>query len=171
MALIDYMRTKDKIPELGSCRSREPGSQMPEKKPVEEAPAEGGEEAAEEKEKTNEVQSSPVYKNVRLTQEEENQVYLELAEFLLSKSLCALSSKCLGYITEKDSVRVLFCHTKAKMQLLQYEEAAEDLHQLFTNVDQTLTEAYILYGHCKFLLGEYEEARYAYLRAIRISNL
>jgi len=34
-----------------------------------------------------------------------------------------------------------------------------------------LAEAYILYGHCKFLLGEHDEARYSYLQAIRISNL
>lgn len=57
------------------------------------------------------------------------------------------------------------------MQLLKYQEAADALHNLFTNVDQTLTEAYILYGHCKFLLGEYSEAQYSYLKAIRISNL
>ena len=57
------------------------------------------------------------------------------------------------------------------MLQLHYEEAAEDLHHLFTNVDPNLTEAYILYGHCKFLLGDHEEARTAYYKAIRISNL
>ena len=38
-------------------------------------------------------------------------------------------------------------------------------------MDQTLTEAYILYGHCKFLLQGYDEAQHSYLKAIRISNL
>jgi hypothetical protein len=53
----------------------EPGSQMPDKytKPAaEDPPAEGGEEAAEEKEKTNDQPSAPAYKNARLSQEEEN---------------------------------------------------------------------------------------------------
>jgi len=145
---------------------------MPEKAAgsPEEAPADG-EEAAEVKERTNEVTTMAAFKNVRLTQEEENEAYLELAEFLLDKSLCVLSGQTLDFVTDKDSVRVLFCQTKGKMLCLRYEEAAEDLHHLFTNVDQTLTEAYILYGHCKFLLGDYEEARTAYYKAIRISNL
>ena len=48
---------------------------MPDKyaKPAsEEPPAEGGEDALEEKEKTNDQASAPAYKNVRLSQEEEN---------------------------------------------------------------------------------------------------
>lgn len=54
-----------------------------------------------------------------------------------------------------------------------YSEAAVDLESLFTDVDPTLTEAYILFGHCKFLLGqdEYENAKNAYYKAIRIANL
>lgn len=106
--------------------------------------------------KTNEKESGPAYNNVRLTQEEENIVYLEFAEFLLEKSLCNLSLKCLDFVTDKDSVRVLFCMTKAKMLKLRYQEASEDLYNLFTNVDQTLTDAYIMFGHCKFILKEYD---------------
>jgi len=145
---------------------------MPEKNlgSQDEAPAEG-EEAVEEKERTNEVASGPAFKNARLSQEEENEAYLELAEFLLDKSLCVLSAQCLDFVTDKDSVRVLFCRTKCKMLQLHYEEAAGDLHHLFTSVDPNLTEAYILYGHCKFLLGDLDEARTAYYKAIRISNL
>lgn len=57
------------------------------------------------------------------------------------------------------------------MLLLKYEEASLDLHHLFTNIDSTITESYILYGHCKFLLGHYEAARLSYYKAIRIANL
>lgn len=112
IALIDYMRQKNKIAEAGATKSMEPGSQMPDKynKPAsEDAQAEGAEDAPEEKEKTNEQASAPAYKNTRLSQDEENQVYLELSEFLLNRSLSNLSDRALGYITEKDSVRVLFC--------------------------------------------------------------
>ena len=62
-------------------------------------------------------------------------MYIELAEFLLEKSLCGLSLRCLDQVTDKDSVRVLFALTKAKMLKLNYKEASEDLFHLFTNVD------------------------------------
>jgi len=134
MALIDYMRSKGKVPEAGTLKQREPGSHAPDKGPQEEAPPEG-EEAVEQKMRTNEVTSMAAFKNIRLTQEEENEAYLELSEFLLDKSLCVLSGQTLEFVTDKDSVRVLFCQTKSKMLCLRYEEAAEDLHHLFTNVD------------------------------------
>ena len=90
MPLVDYMRSKNKIPEAGTLKQREPGSQVPDKGPQEEVPPEG-EEAVEQKERTNEVTSMSAFKNIRLTQEEENEAYLELSEFLLEKSLCVLS--------------------------------------------------------------------------------
>jgi predicted Zn-dependent protease len=90
MALIDYMRSKGKVPEAGTLKQREPGSHQPEKGPQEDAPVEG-DEGVEQKERTNEVTSQAAFKNIRLTQEEENEAYLELSEFLLDKSLCVLS--------------------------------------------------------------------------------
>ena len=71
----------------------------------------------EEKAPTNEVESLPAFGNARLNQEEENLVYLELAEYLLKKSLCGLSKTALGYVTDQNSVRVLFCFAKSKMHL------------------------------------------------------
>jgi len=53
---------------------------------------------------------------------------------------------------------------------MKYSEAADDLQSLFT-VDSNMTEAYVLHGHCKFLVGEYEKALESYYKAIRISNL
>lgn len=57
------------------------------------------------------------------------------------------------------------------MSLNKFEEAAADLQNIFTNIDPNLTEAYILYGHCKFLLKNYDAAQEAYIKAIRMSNL
>mmetsp|Transcript_22914 Transcript_22914/g.35247 ORF Transcript_22914/g.35247 Transcript_22914/m.35247 type:complete len:146 (+) Transcript_22914:2102-2539(+) len=145
---------------------------MPEKKENLETDAAAEDEPKEEKEKSNEVQPIPGFTNIRLTQDEEKEVYLDLAEFLLEKSLCFLSNQTLEYISDKDySVRVIFCQTKAKMLQLKYSEAAEDLHHLFSNVDSNMTEAYVLHGHCKFLLGEFDEALDSYYKAIRIANL
>lgn len=76
-----------------------------------------GEDAQKQNKKTNEVTSAPAYKNVRLTLDEENMVYLELSEYLLNKYLCSLSSRCLTYISQQEQVRVLFCKTKSKMLL------------------------------------------------------
>ena len=57
------------------------------------------------------------------------------------------------------------------MLKLKYAEAADDLYNLFTNIDGTLTDAYIMYGHCKFILKDNDEALNAYYKAIRVSNL
>lgn len=172
MALLEYMRSKGKVPSVGTAKQRAPDASPAEKPEAAEegGPAEGG-EAAARKEKSNQVTAAPAFKNVRLTQAEENELYLELADFLLEKSFCTLSKQCLQYVAGKDSVRVLFANTKSKMLLLQYAEAAVDLHHLFTNVDPDLTEAMVLYGHCKFMCGNYAEALQAYYKAMRVSNL
>lgn len=167
MALLDHMRSKGSIPANGQTKQRAPGSH-PLVRKTEEEPVEGEEV---ETRKNSNVEAAPAFKNVRLTQAEVNEVYLELANFLLDKSFYSLSKQCLQYVTEKDSVRVIFANTKSKMLLLQYAEAAEDLHHLFNNVDPDLTEAMILYGHCKFILGEYDLALPAYYKAMRVSNL
>jgi hypothetical protein len=67
-----------------------PGAQIPVKEPK-------GDDSipAEEEVKTNVKESGPAFGNVRLSQEEQNEFYLDLAEFLLDKSLCNLSLKCL----------------------------------------------------------------------------
>ena len=57
---------------------------------------------------------------MRLTEDEENNVLIELAEMLLDKSLCQLSKHVLEKVTDKNSVRVMFCLAKARMLLLEY---------------------------------------------------
>jgi hypothetical protein len=47
----------------------------------------------------DENESAPAFKNIRLDEQEENEVYIELAEFLLEKSLSKMSLKCLDYVT------------------------------------------------------------------------
>lgn len=170
-AIIEYLRNTEKLTEAGVSKSKQPGSHLP---PKDLLATENSQAQAVDEEptpRTHEKESGPAFNNVRLNQEEENTLYMDLAEFLLEKSLSNLSLKCLDYVTEKDSVKVLFCMTKAKMLKLKYQEAAEDLYNLFTNVDQTLTDAYIMFGHCKFILAEYDDALNAYYKAIRVSNL
>tara|TARA_B110000285_G_C15118043_1_gene615350 strand:- start:362 stop:628 length:267 start_codon:yes stop_codon:yes gene_type:complete len=87
---------------------------LTERKAPAEASAEGDAEP-EDKAKTYDIDCAPAFKDVRLTEAEQNGVYIELAEFLLEKSLCFLSLKCLDYVTDQGTTRVLFCLTKAKM--------------------------------------------------------
>ena len=95
---------------------------------------------------------------------------MELGEYLLDKSLCALSKIALSYVSDQQQVRVLFCFAKSKMLLLEHQSAAEDLNNL-TQVNPDLPEAYLLYGHCQWLMGHYENAKVAYMTAIRTSNI
>jgi tetratricopeptide (TPR) repeat protein len=57
------------------------------------------------------------------------------------------------------------------MLLHNFGEAATFLEDIFNNIDPEMTEAYVQYGHCKFILGEFDEALIAYYKAIRVSNL
>lgn len=79
--------------------------------------------------------------------------------------------QCLSYITDKESVRVVFAIAKSMVQQQNLIEAEKNLHHLFTNVDPELTDALVLYGHCKFINNQYDESIKAYYRAIRIQNL
>lgn len=173
VGLVEYLRQKKTIPELGQGRKQQPGSHMPDhrKEKPEEEVKHTEQDQEEEKAPTNDVESQPAFQNVRLNQNEENLVYLELGEYLLQKSLCPLSKTALSYVTDQNSVRVLFCFAKAKMHLQEYQKAAEDLNHLFTSVDPHLSEAHVLYGHCQWLLGNPSAAKDAYIRAIRVANI
>jgi tetratricopeptide (TPR) repeat protein len=63
-ALIEFLRSSDKIAPAGDSKSREPGSHLPQK---DTQPAEGAadDDAAP---KTNEKESGPAYGNIRLSQ-------------------------------------------------------------------------------------------------------
>jgi len=165
------MRSKGKIPECGTAKTREPDARAPVKpEPEATTPAEGAEPATPAA-KTNDVESAPAFGNTRLSQEEENEVYIELAEFLNDRSFALLACKCLEYVSDKESLRVRFCNAKSLMMMLKIEEAANLFHDLFTNVDPELTDVITMYGHCKFIMNDHDAALEAYYRVIRILNL
>ena len=65
---------------------------------------------------------------------------------------------------------MLLCFAKAKVASQDYDGASQDLDQLIQQ-DPDLTEAYVLYGHCQWLLRNFEPAHEAYVKAIRLSNM
>lgn len=142
--MLDHLRSDTKIPECGSFKAREPKSIPPPNK----IPSLDEESNSD---KTNDVVSKEAFGNVRLSEAEENNVYLSLVEFLNDKFFYRLSQKGLEYVSDKDSVRVKFAKAKSLMLLQKTQEAEVLLYDLFTNVDSDLMDAHIMYGHCKFV--------------------
>ena len=125
----------------------------------------------EKKEKTNIVETQPAFKNQRLSTNELDNLYLDLTNFLLDNSFYALSTQCLSYIEDKESINVKYAYIRSQMLNHNFSEASELLEDIFINIDPEMTEAYIQYGHCKFMLDEHDEALNSYYKAIRVSNL
>lgn len=173
IGLLEHMRINSKVQDFGLIKGQPPGSQLPDhRKPVpegeEKAPAE---EDGEAKPLTNDVTSTAAFEGVRLSQDEENDVYLELGEYLLDKSLCGLAKKVISKVTDQNSVKVLFNMAKSKMLLLEIHAAADDLAKIWNELSPDMIEAHVLYGHCKYMLDEFEASKDAYMRAIRIANM
>ena len=125
----------------------------------------------EKKEKSNIVETQPAFKNQRLSTNELDNLYLDLTNFLLDNSFYALSTQCLSYIEDKESINVKYAYIRSQMLNHNFSEAADLLEDIFINIDPEMTEAYIQYGHCKFMLDEHDEALNSYYKAIRVSNL
>lgn len=91
------MRAKGLIPESGNTKNRVPKSVAPE---VVLTPAVSSGASARTFEKTNEVQSFPAFDDVRMSVEQENDVYIELVEFLNDKYFPQLAILALDYIQD-----------------------------------------------------------------------
>ena len=91
MAIVEQLRQSGSISKIGQTKNSPPTSHPPKKPEAkEEAPAEGEEPV--EKEKTNIIESAPAFGNVRLSEDELNNLYLNLTDFLLDNSFTTLSS-------------------------------------------------------------------------------
>lgn len=89
LAFIDFMRSKKLIAEAGSTKMREPKGVLPDEGSKPSSPAPTPDQ--DPNEKTFDIASVPAFSNVRLSLEEQNEVYIELAEFLSEKSFCMLA--------------------------------------------------------------------------------
>ena len=166
IGLLEQMRTLGKVPDAG-IRGRAPGSQMPEHR--QERPE--GEQPAEGEEEQEKPEQAPAFDGHRLTEEEENNVYMELGEMLLDKSLCQLSKSVLERVTDQNSVRVMFALAKARMLLLEYSQAADDLQTIIGDIDPQMIDAHVMFGHCQYMLDNLDAAKDSYINAIRLANL
>lgn len=91
------------------------------------------------KEKSNIVVAQPAFNNQRLTQIELDNLYMSLTDFLLDNSFHSLSSQCLSYVNDKDSINVKFAFIRSQMLNQNFEEASILLKDIFTNIDPDMT--------------------------------
>ena len=69
----------------------------------------------EKKDKSNIVETQPAFKNQRLSQDELDNLYLDLTNFLLDNSFYTLSTQCLSYINDKESINVKYAYIRSQM--------------------------------------------------------
>ena len=128
------------------------------------------EESKERFAPTNEVESAPAFKNIRLSDEEQDSVLLDLGKYLLEKNLAEFAETCISWVEDKMNFNYLGC--QAKVKILQGKLGEEiDLIEQMLEMDATWLEGYILIGHSKYKRGMLEDALTSYLKAIRVANL
>lgn len=129
-----------------------------------------GSEANTEPQITNEVESVPAFKNVRLSPEEQDEVLISLAQFLLENYLAEFAEQTLQNIDDKTSFKYMGC--LARVRILQGKLGEElPILQGMLEADNTWLEGYVESGHSLFKQGQFENALEMYMKAIRISNL
>ena len=98
---------------------------------------------------TNEVESIPGFKNVRLSPEEQDEVLISLAQFLLDNYLSEFAEQTLQNIDDKTSFKYLGC--LARVRILQGKLGEElPLLQSMLEADNTWIEGYVESGHSLF---------------------
>jgi hypothetical protein len=67
------------------------------------------EESKEKTAPTNEVESAPAFLNIRLTDEEQDEVLLDLGKFLLDKNLAEFADSSIAWVEDKMNFKYMEC--------------------------------------------------------------
>ena len=73
------------------------------------------EESKEKAAPTNEVESAPAFQNIRLTDEEQDEVLLDLGKFLLDKNLAEFAESSIAWVEDKMNFKYMECQAKVKI--------------------------------------------------------
>ena len=119
---------------------------------------------------TNVVESAHAYKNVRLTDTEQDEVLIDLAKYLISENLSEFAESCIQRVEDKQNFNYLGCVAKISVQTGNVQAAIPALEQML-ELKNTWLEGYIEIGHALYKQGENERSLQYYLKAIRIANL
>ena len=158
MALLERLRELDLISLPGTALENKPQAIPPSSK-----------QNQTESEASNKVESFPAYNNQRLTSDQEDQLYLEIASLMTNESIYPLALKFLGKVQNQEN---LFCQQNlgdTNLNMQKYEEALKCYNWILSK-DETNLACICNIGHCNFLLKRYQEAEEAYIRAVRVSS-
>lgn len=151
------LRELELLPEAGHLKDTPPRSYPPPKAPKE------GEEPVPDT-------FGLGFGGVRLSAEQEDEIWLDLTEFLLSESLSGLSTRALSYVTDKEQARALNLLADSHMQRKNFGEATNCLETIISNSPTDL-RANTLLGHALYLSSELDKSQEQYLKTIRLANL
>lgn len=121
-------------------------------------------------EPTNEVESAKAFQNIRLTDVEQDEVLISLAQYLIGENMSEFAESCISRVEDKQNFNYLGCVAKISIQVGNVSAAIPALEQML-ELKNTWLEGYIEIGHAHYKQGDNERALASYLKAIRIANL
>ena len=116
------------------------------------------------------VDSANAFGNTRLTDAEQDEVLIDLAQYLLSENLSEFAESCIQRVEDKQNFNYLGCVAKISIQQGNISAAVPALEQM-VELKNTWLEGYIEIGHALYKQNEHDRALSSYLKAIRIANL
>lgn len=115
------------------------------------------------------MESAPGFGNQRLSSEQEDQLYQELAAMLTGESIYQLGQRFLGMIKDQESLSLQQAMGETSMSMGRYEDALKAFQWILQKDEQNLP-CICSIGHCHFLAGRLPEAEQAYIRALRVAS-
>ena len=103
----------------------------------------------------------------QLSNDEQDDLYYSLADFLLQYKQCDIVEKVMSYIQNKESNHYNFSSAKCQFIRHSYKECVKVIDKVLEK-DPRNQKALKYRGHALFLQGEYDGCEEAYVKAIRI---
>lgn len=97
-------------------------------------------------EPSNLVESANAFSNIRLSGTEEDEVLIDLAQFLLKENLSEFADSCAQRVEDKQNFNYLGCVAKISVQLGNVQASVPALEQMIS-LKNTWLEGYIEIGH------------------------
>ena len=101
------------------------------------------------REPTNDVESANAFSNIRLTDQEQDEVLISLAQYLLSENMSEFAESCIGRVEDKQNFNYLGCVAKISIQMGNLAAAVPALEQMIA-LKNTWLEGYIEIGNAYY---------------------
>jgi len=104
-----------------------------------------------------------------LNSKENDNLFMDLVNFLLGKSVFNVADIGLESIVDKNSVRYLYAQSKIRVLQNRYADATKLLDQLLKISPQDM-DGWTLRGHAFYLMGNLFDSEESYINALRIRS-